>query len=105
MQKISLVVCAVAAVGAFSIIHAKALSNAEPAAATIQSASTVTAPFETARRGSDDNPKCRSAKRDITAYSRAVGDLDPWRASHRRLAAIYHEAWQVKHEWYQKNCR
>lgn len=105
MQKLILAVFAVTAFGAFSVIHASALSNAESATGAIQSGSASTAPTQTAQRVAHDSPKCRSAKRDIAAYSRAVGLLDPWRASHRRLAAIYHEAWQAKHAWYQKNCR
>lgn len=80
-----------------------AISRSGPIDATHASASTV--PVRTAGRISHDNPKCLAAKRNIDAYSRAVGQLDPWRASHRRLAAIYHEAWQAKHDWYRKNCR
>ena len=80
-----------------------AISRSGTVDATQTSAATV--PVQTAPQVLPDHPKCRAAKRNIAAYSRAVGQLDPWRASHRRLAAIYHEARQAKHDWYQKNCR
>ena len=79
-----------------------AISRSETIDAALASA---TAPAGSARQVPQDHPKCRAAERNIAAYSRAVGQLDPWRASHRRLAAIYHEAWQAKHDWYQRNCR
>lgn len=85
------------------VTNGVAISRSGTVDATQTSAATV--PVQTAPHISPDRPKCRAAKRNIAAYSQAVGLLDPWRASHRRLAAIYHEAWQAKHDWYQKNCR
>ena len=96
MFKITAIVLTIAASSTTAVIRSAApISGATADGQTTQAVQRVY--FESTR--------CRTAKRQVAVYSRALNRLDMSSAPDRQKALLYRQFRQTERDWYVQNCR